>query len=349
MPSHPLHAASDQEETGTSMVDQKKEDPEENPYTFWIVSTAEIQVMDYAIERTTVKLFTKWWFKCPDFFNKEKLKGLVKFDDDKSTSSSDASYDSLLKGDMVFGCRIDGSSGSNYFPVNPKSLILNAVSQSPSAPDWVQLIVPKPDDKTTLRDTIVSCQLVITAELHTPFNMREYPFDRHIVPIALATRKWKGNGKKYGWELATTKPTWAPSHYPEDAYNITESVAWIDPHAEMRHLPPIVHRDLKTKKPVLCLRVQRDPSYFIFTITVPICAIVLLCLSSFFLEFNNAIDRLNAILIGTLALAAYKNSVEVDIIMSITSISFTIFFFELLNLLYKYKFICMIFEKYYII
>jgi ABC-type polysaccharide/polyol phosphate export permease len=140
--------------------------------------------------------------------------------------------------------------------------------------------------------------------------MKEYPFDRHIIPMSLGTRKWKENKVKHLWSILPSMPDWVDEPYPEDKCIINENVAWIDPHAEIGHLPPVVHIK-EDGKPVLCIRVQRDPSYFIYTVSIPICAIVLLCLSSFFLSFNNATDRLNAVLVSTLALAAYKNSVEV--------------------------------------
>jgi hypothetical protein len=283
--------------TPTDETEMKAKKPESVKLAFWLACTAEIQSIDYTNERTSVKLFTKWWFKSPEFFDKNVLKKLVLFD-----ASNDERLDDLLKGQRVDGCRIDGTAGSHFFPVNPEAMILNA-TQERCGPDWVKLF-PKTE--------VVCCQLVFTADLRTPFDMKEYPFDRHIIPMSLGTRKWKENKVKHLWSILPSMPDWVDEPYPEDKCIINENVAWIDPHAEIGHLPPVVHIK-EDGKPVLCIRVQRDPSYFIYTVSIPICAIVLLCLSSFFLSFNNATDRLNAVLVSTLALAAYKNSVEVNL------------------------------------
>ena len=81
----------------------------------------------------------------------------------------------------------------------------------------------------------------------------------------------------------------------------------------MQHLPPILHIDVNLKKPVLCLRIERNPTYFILNITVPIYTIGLMSTASFFLEFNNANERLNAVLTSALAIAAYKVAIQTQV------------------------------------
>mmetsp|Transcript_17144 Transcript_17144/g.20184 ORF Transcript_17144/g.20184 Transcript_17144/m.20184 type:complete len:424 (-) Transcript_17144:453-1724(-) len=274
-------------------------DPTKPP--FWLVSTVEVQKIDYATEITSVKLFSKWYFQHPSYFNRDCLKNLVTHD---GVDITEEECDELLNGKKLNGVKVKNPD-SEYFPVNPDSMMLNEImgSQTSSGPVWFKL---------DLKNKTVMSQFVFTFDLHTPFQMQRFPFDRHFIPLCLATRKWKQNvleeTVKYKWVMLRDRPDWAPNDFPEDSTIISENLAWVDPDSEMTHLTPLVH--VEDDKPMLCLRVQRDPSYLIFTITVPICSIVLLCLSSFFLEFNNASGRLEAVLISILAVSAYKTAIE---------------------------------------
>lgn len=66
-------------------------------------------------------------------------------------------------------------------------------------------------------------------------------------------------------------------------------------------------------KPRLCIRLQRDPTPFFINIALPIFVVIMLCLSTFFLGFNNVELRIEAILISALAAAAYRTAVSAQI------------------------------------
>jgi hypothetical protein len=269
---------------------------------FWLVSTVQVRNIDYVSEITSLKIFTKWWMKNDvhkDFeYNEKNLSSFLWSCD--GTPCDDEMIKKLLSNKMVKNCTIRPDAESKYFPVNPTSIMLNDTgsSQENCGPNWVQI----------LDSNSMSCQIVFTVELHTPFHMREYPFDRHLIPLTLSTRSWKDENKiKNVWSLDNKKPNWILKSYPEDDYCITENLTWLDPKAEMIHLKPILKLG---KKPNLCIRVERDPTYFVFTVAAPICAIVLLCMESFCLDFNNGYDRLNSVLISALVIAAFKVSIQ---------------------------------------
>jgi hypothetical protein len=271
---------------------------------FWLVTTVEIQSIDYTTEITELLVYTKWQFKNEAFFDPDTLRELVCHCGDIEESD----YDDLLNGKRLAGFMVDPVAGSKYFPVNPNSVIQNdcGKSQNTCGPNWLKL------DPNTRN---VYCQLVFTVTIHTPFQMKEFPFDRHLIPLCLATRSWKEKDDEnikhcYKWVLLRKKPDWSEeSDFPEDNTIISENVAWIDSNNEMVHLKPMVH-ETKKRKPILCLKMERDPSYFVYTTCLPICCIVLLCLASFFLEFNNSGARLEAVLIAALAVSAYKSVIE---------------------------------------
>lgn len=277
---------------------------------FWLVSTCEVQNINYALEVTSVKIFTKWQFQSCKFFEGSDLITLLHFDDDYDDKSKEDAIRSLLSGKAVNGIRVSSTAPSDCFPVNPDQSVQNEVggTQIHIGPSRLQL---------DLKEQTVFCQLVFNVNLHTPFNMKTFPFDRHIIPIVLSTRVWKEGKKpnvhKFKWSILEERPNWAEGKYEEDEIVISENVAWVDGNAEMQHLPPILHIDVNLKKPVLCLRIERNPTYFILNITVPIYTIGLMSTASFFLEFNNANERLNAVLTSALAIAAYKVAIQTQL------------------------------------
>lgn len=62
-------------------------------------------------------------------------------------------------------------------------------------------------------------------------------------------------------------------------------------------------------RPRLCIRLQRDPSFFLMNVSLPMFAVILLCLSTFYLGYNNVELRVEAILISALAAAAHRSAI----------------------------------------
>ena len=217
---------------------------------FWLVSTCEVQNINYALEVTSVKIFTKWQFQSCKFFEGSDLITLLHFDDDYDDKSKEDAIRSLLSGKAVNGIRVSSTAPSDCFPVNPDQSVQNEVggTQIHIGPSRLQL---------DLKEQTVFCQLVFNVNLHTPFNMKTFrkflrvfflcdntvsgssrksslrtdsprarttlppliAFDRHIIPIVLSTRVWKEGKKpnvhKFKWSILEERPNWAEGKYEE--------------------------------------------------------------------------------------------------------------------------------------
>lgn len=165
---------------------------------------------------------------------------------------------------------------------------------------------------------VVSVQMVFRATLKCTLNMAHFPYDRHIIPACILARSRKvklpdKSKVKLQWVLSLQEngspPPWVHLQYPEDKYVVSEINAWVDDSDEFQHLKPFVYITAKSKL-VLCLRIERNPTHFILSVCVPVCALVLLCMASFFLGFNNASARLQSVLISALSTVAFRTAIR---------------------------------------
>jgi len=272
-------------------------------HDFWLVSTFEVIKVDVENETTTAKVFTKWQFQDPGGMEDLDASSLEKRIKIPEHASPEEIVKCLKEGKELKGARLV-TNESNHFPVNPSMIFLNQLTELNEYPalSWVKY---HSESKT------VSYQIVFEVTVYSPFALHQYPFDRHVIPFRLATRSWRDEDKvKHHWQLCAETPEWAQCKFSEDKSVISENLARIDHEDEMDHMLPCFYMDPKDKKPVLCIRLERSPTYFCLSVTIPIWAIVTLCMGFFFLEFNNASERANGIIISVLIMTAFKSSIQ---------------------------------------
>ena len=170
-------------------------------------------------------------------------------------------------------------------------------------------------------------QKVYQAKLQTKLNMTRYPFDRHLVPVILALRSWKGDTPGR-WELMTVfREEWLTQRwFPEGQklYSEDKTVGhvkdyWEYYREELRQagpgLEPLVELLPGTNKPVIYLKLQRDPLPAIFYISLPAFIVVSIVLMTLILPFDETegaegdattypVDYMQAVGTGLLTLTA---------------------------------------------
>jgi len=234
---------------------------------FWLVSSFEYEYIDERGGDVTFKTFTKWWWH-----SKEKLE---------------------IKTNDAGGTLFVNEAKSECFPVNPSLPFLNLIlidniEQLANAESKELLPQPSGDKKF-----LNFAQKVFRVKLRSKLEMKRYPFDRHLVPAILAVRRWRTDGTKHAWELLPKRPDeWfgGDKGYPEDRHTVSLIDTWTDEHDELKKRKPEVRipvtRDsdnrVKHGKPVLCLKLERDPSPFYLNISLPTFITVSIVLLSFF-------------------------------------------------------------------
>jgi hypothetical protein len=256
---------------------------------FWLVSSFEYEYIDERIGDVSFKIFTKWWWH-----SKEKLE---------------------IKKNEGHGTFFANEAESAYFPVNPSLPFLNLILiDNIDQLAWAkstELKAPTAAGNKFLN----SAQKVYRAKLRSKLEMKCYPFDRHIVPAILAVRQWRVNKElKHKWQLESKKPNeeWfngAPS-YDEDDFTVNLIDTWTDRWDELKKLyyPPEV-RILKEGKgkPVLCLKLERDPSSFILNVVFPTFITVSIVLMSCYSPDGPSIE---SVATGVLTLVASQLALQ---------------------------------------
>jgi len=234
---------------------------------FWLVSSFEYEKIDEQSGEVSFKTFTKWWWH-----SKEKL---------------------VTKKNAAGGAIFTDETKSECFPVNPSFPFLNLIlidnMEQLAQAESKELEKPSGDKKF-----LNFAQKVFRLTLRSNLEMRRYPFDRHIVPAMLALRRWRADdGTDHAWELLPKRPDeWfvGKKAYGEDKQSVNLIDTWTDAHDELKKfredLKPevriLVSRKGKKGKPVLCLKLERDPSAFYANIALPTFITVSIVLMSFF-------------------------------------------------------------------
>lgn len=270
-------------------------------HKFWLVATFEFEHIDGIKGYVELKVWTKWYWR-----SENKLE-VVRSGDRK-----------------IFKHEVESS---DCFPVNPSHPFANWIhldevkhlsrAESDHAPSLVTGDPPY----------FNFAQKVYQAKLQTKLNMTRYPFDRHLVPVILALRSWKGDTPGR-WELMTVfREEWLTQRwFPEGQklYSEDKTVGhvkdyWEYYREELRQagpgLEPLVELLPGTNKPVIYLKLQRDPLPAIFYISLPAFIVVSIVLMTLILPFDETegaegdattypVDYMQAVGTGLLTLTA---------------------------------------------
>lgn len=175
------------------------------------------------------------------------------------------------------GTKFKKESESACFPVNPSLPFLNLILIE----DIDQLAWAKSVELTTPTQAgnkfLNSAQKVYRAKLRSKLEMRCYPFDRHLIPAILGVRQWRvNNDLKCKWKLESKRPPndWfnGDEGYEEDHFVVNLKDTFTDQWDELKKLkykPEVQILKEGKGKPVLCLKLERDPSSFIINVAFP--------------------------------------------------------------------------------
>lgn len=275
---------------------------------FWLVSTIQDCKVDTTREIARAKVFTKWHFVDENFLEKVRdgRRSLSNWPNGDTPDGRNEMTDRLASGKPIIGVNIDDSKSdypSETFPVNIDGIFSNGVGLPERISNlcWISYNV---------KSQVVSVQLAFHIEVNAPMRLHEYPYDRHVIPFHLDTRRWKDeSGKDDRWTLLKSVPHWAPAKYSEDRTILSEKLTSHD--AEFWHLQSNVYfgRE-KNAKPLLCIHVQRNPANFVARVTFPVFIVVSVAISVFFISGRTAEMEFNAALTSLLTLTAFSFAVQ---------------------------------------
>ena len=120
---------------------------------------------------------------------------------------------------------------------------------------------------------------MVNVTVHAPMSLKRYPYDRHIVPFCLAPRAT--NDADGIWHRDQVEPVceewpdWAPVDYSEDKMMLSESQT--TPDLEYDHKRCFAYLD--GKKPILCVRIERQPRNVMKRVAVPVFIVVCIALA----------------------------------------------------------------------
>jgi hypothetical protein len=251
---------------------------------FWLVSSFEYENINELDGDVQFKIFTKWWWH-----SKEELE----------TDKNDG-------GGGFFKNEVE----SAYFPVNPSLPFLNLVMiENIDQLAWAKSTALK--EPTDVGYTFLnSAQKVYRAKLRSKLVMKRYPFDRHLVCAILGVRRWHDKGDTHKWQLLNARPDkwFNPGHkvYEEDNSTISLLKSHTDKFDELKTVfQPEVR--MKGKKPVLCLKLERDPSSFFFNVAFPTFITVSIVLMSC---YNSEGVNIESVATGILTLVASQLALQ---------------------------------------
>ena len=149
--------------------------------------------------------------------------------------------------------------------------------------------------------------------VHAPMRLERYPYDRHVVPFCLGTRRsknaegeWKNN-----WKLSKEWPKWAPADYSEDKTMLLESQT--TPDLEYSHKQCFAYLPKKEKKghkPILFVLIERPPKNLMKRVALPVCIVVSIAIAVSGIEDSSFADEYGAALTSLLTLTAFSYSVQ---------------------------------------
>ena len=144
-------------------------------------------------------------------------------------------------------------------------------------------------------------QIVMKVTVHAPMSLKRYPYDRHVVPFCVGTR----NTKVTKWELSKEWPEWAPFKFKQDKTMLLENQT--TPDLEYRHKRCFAYHG---KKPILCVRIERQPVNIMKRIALPVFIVVSIALSVSGIEESSYLDEYGAALTSLLTLTAFSYTVQ---------------------------------------
>ena len=143
--------------------------------------------------------------------------------------------------------------------------------------------------------------------VHAPMSLQRYPYDRHVVPFCVGTRATKdADGTLNKWELSKEWPEWAPARWTEDKTMLLEDQT--TPDLEYRHKQCFPYLD--GKKPILCVRIERQPVNIMKRIALPVFIVVSIALSVSGIGESSYLDEYGAALTSLLTLTAFSYNVQ---------------------------------------
>jgi hypothetical protein len=269
---------------------------------FWLVSSFEYEYIDERDGDVSFKIFTKWWWH-----SKEKLE--TKINDDGGAlfveeSKSECfpvnpslpflnlilieNIGQLAKAESKEVLQSDGDDGDNVDNVNNVDNVDN-VDDGDNGDNGDNVDNGDNGDNGD-KKFLNFAQKVYRAKLRSKLEMKRYPFDRHIVPAIVAVRQWRTNGIKHKWKLLRERPEdeWfgGDGGYPEDKHTVSLIDTWTDQWDELKkfHEPEVRILKQGKGKPVLCLKLERDPSSFFLNVAFPtfitVSIVIMSCYSS---------------------------------------------------------------------
>ena len=101
-------------------------------------------------------------------------------------------------------------------------------------------------------------------------------------------------------------PDWSPATYPEDKAILSETQATED--LEYEHKQCFVY--LETKKPILCIVIERQPTSTMTRVALPVFILVSIALSVSGIEDSSFQDEYGAAITSLLTLTVFSYSVQ---------------------------------------
>ena len=220
-----------------------------------------------------------------------------------------AAADTLATGELLRGA-VFNTPKTDDFPINPDKVFLNEVPTNKERMAlrslcWVRYM-----------EGVVTCQYTFHTTLDIAFHVSDYPFDRHVIPFALALRQPSSSALEAGvarpWTMLKERPDWANNAgmtYRGDSVLVREKTP---PASPFRHELPMVCW-LK-EKPVICLLVARNPRAFVLGTTLPVFLLVMVGLVSFFVTAHSVSEgettalRMGAVLSSSVAITTWACS-----------------------------------------
>lgn len=146
-------------------------------------------------------------------------------------------------------------------------------------------------------------QIVSKVVVEVAYDLQIFPYDRHLVPFELATRR-DAAGRQ--WVQASEIPHWAEPTVewePEDATIVFES--FNERLSEFDRLPPlaVIHG---VNRPFLAVRVRRKPAFVVWNVVLPIMTIISIALSTFVVPDTSTEMRFSAIITSSLTIATFR-------------------------------------------
>ena len=148
---------------------------------------------------------------------------------------------------------------------------------------------------------------MVNVTVNAPMSLQKYPYDRHIVPFCLDSRVTiDAQGKKTKWKLCKEWPKWAPAKWSEDKMILSEQQT--TPDLEYNHKRCFAYLD--GKKPILCVRIERDPMNVMKRVALPVCIVVSIALAVSGIGESTKQDEYAAALGSLLTLTALSYAVQ---------------------------------------